>query len=54
MVLGNICALSKGSTILLSSPTFNAKKSMEACEKYKATSIYGVPTMFIEYLKEVN
>lgn len=54
MVLGNLCALNKGSTVLLSSPTFNAKMSMEACEKYKATSIYGVPTMFIEYLKEFN
>ena len=51
MVMGNLAALSKGSTVLLPSPTFNAQQAMQACEKYKATSIYGVPTMFIEYLK---
>ncbi len=31
---------------------FDAKKTMEAVNKYKCTALYGVPTMFIEYLKE--
>lgn len=52
MVIGNLTAINSGSTIVLPSEGFNAQKAMEAVTKYKCTSIYGVPTMFIEYVKE--
>ena len=51
MVMGTLSMINCGGSILLPSPGFDAVKSMEAVEKFKATSIYGVPTMFIEYLK---
>lgn len=52
MVMGNCAALTSGATICYPAEGFNAKASLEAIEKYKLTTLYGVPTMFIEYLKE--
>jgi len=52
MVMGNTAAVTHGVTICYPSEGFNAKAALEAVEKYKLTTIYGVPTMFIEYLKE--
>ncbi|KAL4437696.1 hypothetical protein ABPG74_012371 [Tetrahymena malaccensis] len=52
MVLGNLCAVNFGSTVVMPSEGFSAKKAMESVTKYKCTSIYGVPTMFLEYIKE--
>lgn len=52
MVLGNLTALCAGSGMILPSDGFNAKHTLEAVTKYKCTALYGVPTMFIEYLKE--
>lgn len=52
MVMGNLAALSTGAAVLFTNFAFNAKMTMEAVEKYRATTIYGVPTMFIEYIKE--
>ncbi|EAS05910.2 acyl-CoA synthetase (AMP-forming)/AMP-acid ligase II (macronuclear) [Tetrahymena thermophila SB210] len=52
MVIGNLTAINYGSTIVLPSEGFSAQKAMEAVTKYKCTSIYGVPTMFLEYIKE--
>ena len=51
MVMGNLAALSKGATILFPSPSFNAENAMEACYNHQATAIYGVPTMFLDYLR---
>lgn len=52
MVMGNLSAINFGSTAVLPSEGFSAKKAMEAVTKYKCTSMYGVPSMFIEYVKE--
>jgi len=52
MIVGNIAALSCGATICLPSEGFSAKATLEAVEKYKLTTLYGVPTMYIEYIKE--
>lgn len=54
MVLGNMAAITHGATIILPSDSFNAQKTLEAITQHKCTSIYGVPTMFIEYFKEYN
>ena len=51
MVIGNLSAITSGSTILIPSATFNAEKALEAVSKYNASTIYGVPTMFNDYLK---
>ena len=30
---------------------FDPQKALQAAAKYKSTSLYGVPTMFIQYLR---
>jgi len=52
MVMGNLGAINFGSTVVLPSEGFSAKRTMEAVTKYKVTSIYGVPSMFMEYIRE--
>jgi fatty-acyl-CoA synthase len=47
MVMGNLAALTRGAGITIVGEGFDPQKSLEAAEKYKSTSIYGVPTMFI-------
>ncbi len=52
MIVGNMATLSCGAAICLPSEAFSAKATLEAVEKYKLTTLYGVPTMFLEYIKE--
>lgn len=51
MVIGNLAALSHGAAIVLPSPGFDPVKTMAAVTEEKATSLYGVPTMFIAELE---
>ena len=51
MVLGNLAAFNYGSCVILPNENFNAQASLEVVSKYSCSAIYGVPTMFIEYLK---
>ncbi|TSI17659.1 AMP-binding protein [Brevibacterium aurantiacum] len=51
MVIGNLAALSHGAAIILPSPGFNPVASLSAVSEEKATSLYGVPTMFIAELE---
>lgn len=41
-----------GVTLLLSSPSFNGKKALEAISKEKGTLLYGTPTMFVDILNQ--
>jgi fatty-acyl-CoA synthase len=50
MVLGNLAAVTHASTIVIPSYTFDAALAMEAVERERCTSLYGVPTMFIAEL----
>ena len=54
MVMGNLAAMSRGSAIVISSPTFNGAKTLDTIEKHACTTVYGVPTMFIEMIKAQN
>lgn len=49
-VMGNLACLNSGSAIIYPNATFDAEKSLEVLEQEKCTSLYGVPTMFIEVL----
>lgn len=51
-VMGNLACLNWGSTVVYPSATFDAFKSLEVLEKEKCTSLYGVPTMFVEILNQ--
>lgn len=54
MVIGNLCCTSHGATIVIPNDIFDAALTLAAVEKYKCTSLYGVPTMFIAELQLPN
>ncbi|CDW82735.1 amp-binding domain protein [Stylonychia lemnae] len=52
MVIGNLCALNYGAAMIYPSESFDAKAALECTTQYKATTLYGVPTMFIAMIEE--
>ncbi|GEE01027.1 fatty-acyl-CoA synthase [Gordonia spumicola] len=50
MVMGNLAAISHGSAMVIPGPAFDPSTALAAVEKYRCTSLYGVPTMFIAEL----
>lgn len=52
MVIGNLACIAHGSAMIYSDFGFNALATIEAIEAEKATSLYGVPTMFVAYVRE--
>lgn len=54
MVIGNLCCTSHGSTIVIPNDGFDPKKTLQAVQDEKCTSLYGVPTMFIAELQLPN
>jgi fatty-acyl-CoA synthase len=53
-VIGNICCTVHGATMVIPNDSFDAKLTLEVVEKEKCTSLYGVPTMFIAELHEMD
>ncbi|MBC2682049.1 AMP-binding protein [Corynebacterium sp. 4HC-13] len=53
MVMGNIAAFSHGATTIIPGPTFTPASALEAVHHGNATSLYGVPTMFMGELHEL-
>jgi fatty-acyl-CoA synthase len=51
MILGTLGAYTRGAGISVITEGFDPKMTLETISKYKCTSLYGVPTMFIEYLR---
>ncbi|HEY3743160.1 MAG TPA: AMP-binding protein [Bryobacteraceae bacterium] len=49
-VIGSMASVTSGAAMILPSPTFDAGAALEAVHEERATSIYGVPTMFISEL----
>ncbi len=47
MIMGTLAAITRGAGISIICEGFDAKKTLETVHKYKCTSLYGVPTMFI-------
>ena len=52
MVIGNLACIAHGSTMIYPDLGFNPVAAIEAIEAEKATSLYGVPTMFVGYVRE--
>ncbi|PZP49556.1 MAG: AMP-binding protein, partial [Pseudopedobacter saltans] len=50
MVIGNLACTSCGATMVVPSEAFEPEITLQMVEKYKCTSLYGVPTMFIAEL----
>lgn len=54
MVLGNLGALTRGACVIYASEAFDPKESLRAASRFQCTSIYGVPTMFLDCLNELQ
>jgi fatty-acyl-CoA synthase len=50
MVLGNLAITTHGACIVIPSPGFEPAAALEAVQRERCTSLYGVPTMFIAEL----
>ncbi|MEU5248126.1 AMP-binding protein [Streptomyces asoensis] len=50
MVMGNLAATSHGACIVVPAPSFDPRATLEAVQRERCTSLYGVPTMFIAEL----
>jgi fatty-acyl-CoA synthase len=50
MVIGNLCCTSHGATMVVPAESFDPVLTLQAVEKERCTSLYGVPTMFIAEL----
>ncbi|KAL3879067.1 hypothetical protein ACJMK2_031381 [Sinanodonta woodiana] len=50
MVIGSLMMASHAATCVFPAPTFNAGLTLKAVSDEKCTSLYGVPTMFIDML----
>jgi len=50
MVLGNLACTTHGACIVIPSPGFEPAAALEAVQRERCTSLYGVPTMFIAEL----
>jgi len=51
MVLGNLAATTHGAAIVLPGPAYEAEAVLHAVARERCTSLYGVPTMFIDLLE---
>jgi fatty-acyl-CoA synthase len=51
MVMGNLAAITHGAAMIYPSESFDAASCLAAVERYRATALYGVPTMFIAELE---
>jgi fatty-acyl-CoA synthase len=51
-VLGTLAAAVYGSAMIVPADSFNPTATLEAIERERATSLYGVPTMFIAELQD--
>ncbi|WP_280310057.1 AMP-binding protein [Nocardia abscessus] len=54
MVMGNLASTSHAAAIVIPSPSFDPKAALAAVEAERCTSLYGVPTMFIDMLAELD
>ncbi len=50
MVLGNLACTTHGAAIVVPGPGFDPEQVLDAVERERCTSLYGVPTMFIAEL----
>jgi len=53
-VLGTLCAVVHGSAMIVPAPSFDPRATLDAIERERATAVYGVPTMYIAQLQELD
>ncbi len=52
MVMGNLGCVSHGAAMIYPSAAFNPTAVLQAIDKYQATALFSVPTMFISILQD--
>ena len=53
-VLGTLCAVAHGTTMVFPTESFHVGAVLEALEHERCTAVYGVPTMFIAMLEHAD
>ncbi|KAL4886422.1 acetyl-CoA synthetase-like protein [Aspergillus karnatakaensis] len=54
LVLGLLTSMTHGATLLFPAESFNAEATLASIVKYRATALYGVPTMFLAELDLID
>ncbi|WP_433630855.1 AMP-binding protein [Nocardia sp. CA-120079] len=54
MVMGNLASTSHGAAVVIPAPAFDPVATLDAVAAQRCTSLYGVPTMFIAILAELD
>ena len=54
MVMGVLGAVSKGAAMIFPGEAFDPKSTIDCLVKEKCTAVYGVPTMFVAILQELD
>ena len=54
MVFGTLACVTHGTAMIFPSEAFEPKSTLKAINDYKATALYGVPTMFIAMLEALD
>jgi fatty-acyl-CoA synthase len=54
MVIGNLGATTRGACLVYPAPSFDPRATLAAIADERCTSLYGVPTMFIAELAELD
>ncbi|UYV37221.1 AMP-binding protein [Rhodobacteraceae bacterium D3-12] len=54
MVLGTLGCITKGAAMVLPGEGFEAASTLDACAAERCTALYGVPTMFVALLDELD
>ncbi|MFI6363800.1 AMP-binding protein [Nocardia sp. NPDC050630] len=54
MVMGNLASTSHGAAVVIPAPAFDPIATLDAVAAEQCTSLYGVPTMFIAVLAELD
>ncbi|MFB8274373.1 AMP-binding protein [Nocardia colli] len=54
MVMGNLASTSHGAAVVIPAPAFDPAATLAAVESERCTSLYGVPTMFIALITELD
>jgi fatty-acyl-CoA synthase len=54
MVIGVLGAVSKGAAMIFPGEAFDPKSTLDSLVKEKCTAVYGVPTMFVAILQELD
>jgi fatty-acyl-CoA synthase len=52
MVMGNLCAMMKGAGMVYPSFGFHPFMTLQAMSEENCTTMYGVPTMFNDVIRE--